>query len=144
MLLPNKSRKSVFEKNAFEWHEAFCQTNSRQFFNSAVSCQFSIRFRKDFVRPQSGIDSVPDFFFELLRVTFSICKVGDCGLQTYQTVTILKRATTLEFTTNSPILYIHCYAVGFYLFVIFSNSSISFSHSLWSETYRSLLNCPLK
>jgi hypothetical protein len=38
----------------------------------------------------------------------SICKVGDCGLQTYQTVTILKRATTLEFTTISPILYIHC------------------------------------
>jgi len=40
-------------------------------------------------------------------VTFSICKVGDCGLQTYQTVTILKRATTVEFTTISPILYIH-------------------------------------
>ncbi|MBZ0200770.1 MAG: hypothetical protein K8H86_12945 [Ignavibacteriaceae bacterium] len=41
--------------------------------------------------------------------TFSICKVGDCELQIYQTVTILKRATTLEFTTISPILYIHCY-----------------------------------
>src|SRR5690606_28719488 len=35
----------------------------------------------------------------------SICKVGDCGLQTYQTETILKRATTVEFTTITPILY---------------------------------------
>jgi len=43
-----------------------------------------------------------------LPITFSICKVGDCGLQTYQTEKILKRATTLEFATNSPILYIHC------------------------------------
>ncbi len=43
-----------------------------------------------------------------LAVTLSICKVGDCGLQTYQTVTILKRATTLEINTISPILYIHC------------------------------------
>ncbi|WP_298938856.1 calcium-translocating P-type ATPase, PMCA-type [uncultured Dysgonomonas sp.] len=31
-----------------------------------------------------------------LQLTASICKVGDCGLQIYQTVTILKRATTLE------------------------------------------------
>ena len=43
-----------------------------------------------------------------LGITLSICKVGDWGLQTYHTVTILKRATTLEFTTISPILYIHC------------------------------------
>lgn len=50
--------------------------------------------------------------------TVSICKVGDCGLQTYQIVTILKRATTLEITTISPILYIHCYA----LYFIFSNA----------------------
>ena len=47
-------------------------------------------------------------------VTFSICKVGDCGLQTYQTATIFKRATTLEFTAISPILYIHCCAKFFY------------------------------
>src|SRR5690554_3572245 len=40
--------------------------------------------------------------------TFSICKVGDCGLQTYQTEMKLKRATTVEFTAISPILYIHC------------------------------------
>jgi hypothetical protein len=38
----------------------------------------------------------------------SICKVGDCGLQPYQTATIFERATTVEFTTKPPILYIHC------------------------------------
>jgi hypothetical protein len=43
-----------------------------------------------------------------LPLTFSICKVGDCGLQTYQTEMKLKRATTVEFTAISPILYIHC------------------------------------
>jgi hypothetical protein len=32
----------------------------------------------------------------------------DCGLQTHQTVTTLKRATALEIITVSPILYIHC------------------------------------
>ncbi len=41
-------------------------------------------------------------------LTVSICKVGDCELQTYQTDTILTRATPPEFTTISPILYIHC------------------------------------
>ncbi|HAB54527.1 MAG TPA: hypothetical protein DCE80_20500 [Ignavibacteriales bacterium] len=46
--------------------------------------------------------------FFRLPLTFSICKVGDCGLQNYQTVENLKRATTVEFTTFSPILYIHC------------------------------------
>lgn len=34
--------------------------------------------------------------------------VGDCGLQTYQTVTILKRATAFDFSTIPPILYIPC------------------------------------
>ena len=43
-----------------------------------------------------------------LQPTVSICKVGDSGLQTYQTVTILKRATAVEFTTILPILYILC------------------------------------
>lgn len=38
----------------------------------------------------------------------SICKVGGCELQTYQTVTIFKWTTTLEFTTISPI---HCCVV---------------------------------
>jgi hypothetical protein len=50
---------------------------------------------------------------QLVSMTFRICKVGDCGLQNYQTVTILKRATTVEFTTISPILYIHCYGLAF-------------------------------
>lgn len=40
-------------------------------------------------------------------VTVSICKVGDCGLQTYQTITKLKRDTTVKFTTILPIFYIH-------------------------------------
>ncbi len=34
--------------------------------------------------------------------------VGDCGLQTYQTVMMLKRATALYFSTIPPILYIPC------------------------------------
>ena len=41
-------------------------------------------------------------------LTLSICKVGECGLQTYQTATQFERATNLEFTTYTPILYIHC------------------------------------
>jgi hypothetical protein len=35
--------------------------------------------------------------------------VGDCGLQIYQTEIKLKRATTVEFTTVTPICYIHLY-----------------------------------
>lgn len=42
-----------------------------------------------------------------LAITVIICKIGDCGLQPYQTVTILKRAKTVEFTTITPILYIY-------------------------------------
>lgn len=53
-----------------------------------------------------------------LAVTVRICKVGDCGLQTYQTVEKLKRATALDFTTIAPILYIHCYLP--LLFTLFS------------------------
>ena len=49
-------------------------------------------------------------FFSKCFITFSICKVGDCGIQTYQTVKNFKRATPLEFTTITPILYIHCCA----------------------------------
>jgi len=44
----------------------------------------------------------------MLHLTLSICKVGDCALKTYQTVTILKRAKAVEFTAISPILYVHC------------------------------------
>ena len=45
-----------------------------------------------------------------------IYEVGDCGLQSYQTEMKMKRATNLEFTTYTPILYIHCYAP--FLFII--------------------------
>ena len=46
--------------------------------------------------------------FVKLTLTLSICKVGDYGLQNYQITQKLKRATPLEFTTITPILYIHC------------------------------------
>jgi hypothetical protein len=58
--------------------------------------------------------------------TVSICKVGDCGLQTYQTVTILKRAKTAEFTTITPILYIHCCML---VFIVQSQTVLSFYKS---------------
>jgi hypothetical protein len=48
------------------------------------------------------------FSFQQWVVTFSIWQVGDCGLQTYQTEMKLERATTVEFTTITPICYIHC------------------------------------
>ena len=48
-------------------------------------------------------------------LTESIWQVGDCGLQTYQTEMKLKRATTLEFTTFTAIIFIHCYQLGFIL-----------------------------
>jgi len=48
--------------------------------------------------------------------TFSIWQVGDCGLQNYQTEMKLKRATTVEFTTVTPICYIHCYGLPFIQF----------------------------
>jgi len=35
----------------------------------------------------------------VLTTTVSIWQVGDCGVQIYQTVAKLKRATALEFTT---------------------------------------------
>jgi hypothetical protein len=46
-------------------------------------------------------------------LTFGICKVGDCGFQTNQTVTKLKRATATKFSTITPILYIHCWLLRF-------------------------------
>jgi hypothetical protein len=55
-------------------------------------------------------------YFSKCYIKLSICKVGDCGLHTYQTVTVLMRATTIEFTSISPILYIHCYRVLFLVF----------------------------
>ena len=44
-----------------------------------------------------------------LPTAVSICKVGDCGLQIYQTEMKLKRATALGFTIITPILNIHCW-----------------------------------
>ena len=41
-----------------------------------------------------------------MTVTVSIFKVGDCGLQTYQTVTIFERAAAIQFTIISPIMYV--------------------------------------
>ncbi len=43
----------------------------------------------------------------LCPLTLSIWQVGDCGLQTYQTEIKLERAKTVEFTTVTPICYIH-------------------------------------
>ena len=48
-----------------------------------------------------------------LHTTFGICKVGDCGFQTNQTVTKLNRATATKFSTITPILYIHCWLLRF-------------------------------
>ncbi len=44
----------------------------------------------------------------------SIYKVGSCGIQTYQTVTILKQATTVELTTITPVLYMHLSGSGLF------------------------------
>ena len=49
--------------------------------------------------------------FELCATTLSIWQVGDFGLQGYQTEIKLERATAVEFTTFSPICYIHCCVV---------------------------------
>ena len=42
----------------------------------------------------------------------SIYKVGDFWLQAYQTETNMKRDTTHEFITVSPIFYMHCYLLN--------------------------------
>jgi hypothetical protein len=65
-----------------------------------------------------------DSIFCKCVVTVSICKVGDCGLRTYQTITTLMRVTALYFTNITPILYIHCckaYSISKRIFInIFS------------------------
>lgn len=45
-----------------------------------------------------------------LMLTASIFEGGDCRLQTYQTVAMMKQAAVIEFTTISPTLYIRCYS----------------------------------
>ena len=44
-----------------------------------------------------------------LRTTVSIRIVADCVALSCQVTRKLKRATTLEFTTISAIIFIHCY-----------------------------------
>ena len=51
-------------------------------------------------------------FLHLLP-TVSIRIVADCVALSYQVTRILKRATTLEFTTEPAIIFIHCYQLGF-------------------------------
>ena len=41
-------------------------------------------------------------------LTVCIRIVADCGLHSCQTTEKLKRATTLEFTTEPAIIFIHC------------------------------------
>ena len=52
----------------------------------------------------------------LCWVTVSIRIVADFGLQNCQITRELKRVTTLEFTTITAIIFIHCYAL---LFIIY-------------------------
>jgi hypothetical protein len=69
-------------------------------------------------------------------LTLSIWQVGDCRLQNFQTVMKLKRATTLEFTTISPICYIHCYLLAFNILSVILFITLfqySFISSLCSE-----------
>ena len=77
--------------------------------------------------------------------TVSRCKVGVCGLQTYHTDTNFKWDTTVEFTTITPILYIHFYQLAFVLLkfkYLSSNSLIQFSvdFSFKSPTIFSIVN----
>ncbi len=48
-----------------------------------------------------------------MRLTVSIRIVADCVALSCQVTQKLKRATTLEFTTISAIIFIHCYALAF-------------------------------
>jgi len=52
---------------------------------------------------------------ELCETIREGCKVGDCKLTTYQTVTNLNRATTVGITTISPII-IHCCGYAPFIF----------------------------
>jgi len=51
--------------------------------------------------------------FFALPITFSIRIVADCVALSCQVTRKFKRATTLEFTTISAIIFIHCYVLGF-------------------------------
>ncbi len=58
-----------------------------------------------------------DFLLNEMVERTSICKVGDCGLQTYQTEKMLNRASTVEITTILPILYMQCCCWAFFYFI---------------------------
>ena len=51
-----------------------------------------------------------------LPITVSIRIVAECGSKNFQFTIKLKRATTLEFTTISAIIFIHCYSLAFLIF----------------------------
>jgi hypothetical protein len=66
------------------------------------------------------------------KVTFCIRIVADCVALSCQVTRKLKRATTFEFTTDSAIIFIHCYrAFLIILFIFFTSVDflISFSAS---------------
>ena len=52
-----------------------------------------------------------------LPITVSIRIVADCVPLSCQTTRKLKRATTVEFTTVSAIIFIHCYKLPFSSFL---------------------------
>ena len=56
--------------------------------------------------------------------TVSIRIVADCGALPCQVTQKLERATTLEFTTESAIIFIHCYAL-FTVNLLFLRKSFS-------------------
>ena len=52
-----------------------------------------------------------------LALTDSIRIVADCGALSCQVTQKLKRDTTLEFTTVSAIIFIHCCAIVLFFFI---------------------------
>ncbi len=63
--------------------------------------------------------------FWKFRLTVSIRIVAECGTPNFQFTKKLKRATDLEITTNSAIIFIHCYRhVLFQLLFIFVSQAV--------------------
>jgi hypothetical protein len=62
---------------------------------------YNFQFNDCWILPRSGLVSAlpPTLVYEY---------VADCGLQTCQITGKLKRATKIEFTTGSAIIFIHC------------------------------------
>ena len=73
--------------------------------------------------------------FLACALTVSIRIVADCVALSCQVARKLKRATPLEFTTVSAIIFIHCYLLGLFQFVsIFPLFKCIFS-TLKNSTY---------